>query len=134
MPITQVRRREARDLVVREVPRHDPQEHPQRRAADDRGALAQDVDRLVARDLLGVVGVELGDVGGEVDLAERRGERLAHLAHDDRGELVAALAVQLGGAADERRALGDRGVAPSLRQAASAVAIASRARSSVIVG
>ena len=56
--------------------------------------------RLVARDLLGVVGVVLGDVGREVDLAERGGERLAHLAHDDRGELVATLAMQLGDAAD----------------------------------
>ena len=108
----EVRRGEARDLVVREVPRHDPEQHPEGRAADDRRALAEDVDRLVAGDLLGVVGVVLGDVGGEVDLALRCRERLAHLADDDRGELVAPLAVQLGGAADERRALGDRRVAP----------------------
>ena len=110
-----VRRREAGDLVVREVPRHDAEQHAERRPADDGGALAQDVDRLVARDLLGVVGVVLGDVGGEVDLAERGRERLAHLAHDDRGELVAALAVQLGDAAEQRRALGDAGCcAPAL--------------------
>ena len=108
----EVRRGEAGDLVVREVPRHDPEQHPDRRAADDRRALAEDVDRLVAGDLLGVVGVVLGDVGGEVDLAVSRRERLAHLAHDDRGEFVAALAVQLGDATDERGALGDRGVAP----------------------
>ncbi len=108
----EVRRREARDLVVREVPRHDPEQHPDRRAADDRRALAEDVDRLVAGDLLGVVGVVLGDVRGEVDLAVGGRERLAHLAHDDRGELVAPLAVQLGDAADERGPLGHRNVAP----------------------
>ena len=92
----EVRRGEARDLVVREVPRHDPEQHADRRAADDRRPLAEDVERLVAGDLLGVVGVVLGDVGGEVDLAVGGRERLAHLAHDDRGELVATLAVQLG--------------------------------------
>ena len=108
----QVRRREAGDLVVREVPRHDPEQHADGAAADDRGALAEDVDGLVARDLLGVVGVVLGDVGREVDLAECRRERLAHLAHDDRRELVAALAVQLRDAAHQRGALGDGGVAP----------------------
>ena len=55
---------------------------------------------------VGVVGVVLGDVGGEVDLALGRGQRLAHLAHDDRGELVTALAVQLGDAAQQLGALG----------------------------
>ena len=130
MPITRFGRGEARDLVVREVPRHDAQQHPQRRAADDRGALAQDVDRLVARDLLGVVGVVLGDVGGEVDLAQGRGQRLAHLPHDDRRELVAALAVQLGGPADERRPLGDGGVAPGrgTRHPPAAIAVSSSRR------
>ena len=112
VPEDEVRRGEAGDLVVREVPRHDPEEHSDRRAADDRRPLAEDVERLVAGDLLGVVGVVLRDVGCEVDLTLRRGERLAHLADDDRGEFVAPLAVQLRDAADERCALGDRGVAP----------------------
>ena len=42
-----------------------------------------------------MVGVVLVDVGAEVDLAERLLDRLAHLAHDDLGERLAALAVQL---------------------------------------
>ena len=63
-------------------------------------------------DPLGVVGIVLGDVGGEVDLGLRCRERLAHLADDDRGELVAPLPMQLCCSADERRALGDGGVAP----------------------
>jgi len=107
-----VGRREPGDLVVREVPRHDPEEDSQGRPPDDGGAVAQDVDRLVARDLLGLIGVVLGDVGGEADLADRGGQRLPHLAHDDRGEFVAALAMELRDATDGRRPLGDGGVAP----------------------
>ena len=108
----EVRGCETRHLVVGEVPRHDPQEHPQRRAADNGGALAQDVDRLVARDPLGVVGVVLRDVGGEVHLPQGRGQGLAHLPHDDRRELVPPLAVELGGPADSRRPLGHGDLAP----------------------
>ena len=115
MPISEVRRGEPGHLVVREVPRHDAQQHAERRPADDRGALAEDVDRLILHDLLGVVGVVLGDVGREVDLADRGRQRLAHLAHDDRAQLVAALAVQFGDAADQRRAIGDAGGARPAR-------------------
>ena len=103
----QVRRREAHDLVRREVPRHDADERSERRAADDRRAVAEDRDRLVGHDRLGLVGVVLGDVGGEVDLAEGGLAGLAHLAHEDVGELLAALAVQLGRATQQRCALGD---------------------------
>ena len=108
----QVRRREARDLVVREVPRHDAQKHAQRRAADHRGALPEDVDGPVAGDLVDVIGVELRDVGGEVDLTLGRSERFAHLPHDDRGQLVAALAMQFGDAAQQRRTIRRRRGAP----------------------
>ena len=47
------------------------------------------------------------DVGAEVDLAVRLLHGLAHLARDDLGEFLAALAVQLGGAAHEGGALRD---------------------------
>ena len=44
----QVRAGEAGDLVVREVPRHDAEQHAERAAADERGALAgEQRDRLV---------------------------------------------------------------------------------------
>jgi len=51
--------------------------------------------------------VVLVDRGREVDLAERLLERLAHLPHDDLGELFAPLRVQPGHARDERGAVGD---------------------------
>src|SRR5690606_6891181 len=53
------------------------------------------------------------DVGGELHLADGSGDRLAHLADDDRAELVLAGAVQLGDAADDERTVGGRGPAPS---------------------
>jgi hypothetical protein len=99
-----------------------------------RGALPEDVDGPVAGDLVDVIGVELRDVGGEVDLALGRGERLAHLAHDDRGQLVAALAVQLGDAAQQRRTLRRRRRAPHARYAVSAAATAASTSASVAVG
>jgi hypothetical protein len=76
---------EACHLVVREVPRHHAEQYAQGGAANDRRALGQDVERRVAGDLFPVVRVVLRDVRGKVHLAKCRGERLAHLAHDDRG-------------------------------------------------
>ena len=129
----QVRAREARHLVVGEVPRHDPEQDAERAAADERRAVAvEQLDRLVGQQLRRVVGVVLVDRGAEVDLAERLLDRLAHLAHDDLGEPLALLGVQLADAADERRALLDRRRArSSSRCAASARPIAS---SQVVVG
>ena len=102
----QVRAREARDLVVREVPRHDAEEHAERVAADERGALAgEKLHGLVTQDLGGDVGVVPVDVGGEVDLGERLLEGLPHLAHDERGQLVTSFGVQVADAAHECGAL-----------------------------
>ena len=97
------------DLVGGEVPRHDPQQHAQRAAPDDRRALTgEQRDRLVLQQLGRVVGVVAVDVGAEVHLAEGLVDGLAHLAHDDRGKLLAALAVQLADAADDRGPLARR--------------------------
>ena len=105
----QVRAREPRDLVVGVVPRHDPEQHADRAAPDQRDALTvEQFDRLVGEELLGVVGVVLVDRRAEVDLAERLVERLAHLAVDDLGELVASLGVQPGDLPDQRGPLGQR--------------------------
>jgi hypothetical protein len=48
-----------------------------------------------------LVGVVLVDRAGEVDLAERLLQRLAHLADDDRREFVTPLTVQLGDGTDQ---------------------------------
>ena len=105
----QVRAREPRHLVVGVVPRHDPQQDPERAAADERRPLAgEQLNRLVGHELLGVVGVEAVDVDAEVDLSERLLDRLAHLAHDDLGELFPPLAVELSDPAHQGGPLGDR--------------------------
>ena len=106
-----VRGRETCDLVVRKVPRHDAEQRAERRPPDDRRPLAEDVDRLVGGDLRGVVGVELRDVRGEVHFAQGRREGLAHLAHDDLGELFPTLAVQVGHAVQALGTLGNGCVA-----------------------
>ena len=85
------------DLVVGVVPRHDPEQRPERAAPHHRGALAlEELDRLLGHEPLGVVGVVLVDGGAEVDLAERVLVGLAHLPLDDLGELLTTLGVQLG--------------------------------------
>ena len=68
----------------------------------------EQLDRLVLQEVRRVVGVVPVDRRGEVDLAERLLDRLAHLAHDDLRQLLAALDVQFADAADEGRALVDR--------------------------
>ena len=131
----QVRPGEAGDLVVGEVPGHDPEQDPEGAAADDRGALAgESLDRLVGHQVLGVVGVEGVDVAREVDLAERLLDRLAHLADDDLGQLLAALLVQLADLAHERGAVGHGGGGGQVREASSARPIAARSSSSEISG
>ena len=106
----QVRPGEAGHLVVGEVPGHDPEQDAEGAAADHRGALAaEQLDRLVGHQVLGVVGVEAVDLAREVDLHQRLLDRLAHLADDDLGQLLAALGVQLADLAHQRGALGDGG-------------------------
>ena len=102
----QVRAGEPGDLVVGEVPRHDPEQRPEGAAADDRGPVTEDVERLVAGELLGIVAVVLEDVRGEIDLAERTLADLAHLGDDQVGEFLTAFAVQFGRPLQQRSALG----------------------------
>ena len=104
----QVRAGEPGHLVVREVPRHDAEQHPDRKPPDQGDTVAvEQVDGLVGEELLGVVGVVGVDVGGEVDLVEALVERLAHLPVDDGGQLVAAFGVQVGHAVDQGRPICD---------------------------
>ena len=108
VPDHQVRTGEAGHLVVREVPRHDPEQDAKRAATHYRGSVAgEQLDRLIRHQLLGVVCVEAVYVAGEVDLAERLLNRLAHLADDDLAQLLAPLDVQFADAAHQVGALGD---------------------------
>ena len=108
VPDQEVRTGEAGDLVVGEVPRHDPEQHAEGAATDQRRSVAgEQLDRLIRHQLLGVVRVEGVDVAREVDLAERLLERLAHLADDDLSELLTPLDVQLSDAAHKGGTLGD---------------------------
>ncbi len=105
----EVRPGEARDLVRREVPRHDAEDHAVRAAANDRGSLAgEQLDRLVLHEIGPVVRVERVDVDAEVDLPERLLQRLAHLARGDLGKLLPPLGVQLADPAHELGAFVDR--------------------------
>jgi hypothetical protein len=106
----EVRAGEAGHLVVREVPGHDPEQDPEGAAADQRRALAaEQLDRLVGQESLGVVGVEAVDFAGEIDLHQRLLDRLPHLADDDLGQLLAALGMELADPAHQRRAPGRGG-------------------------
>ncbi len=55
---------------------------------------------------------ELDDLLAAADLAQRVGDDLAVLAGDDLGQLVLARVEQLAEVEQDRRALGQRGVAP----------------------
>jgi hypothetical protein len=99
----QVGSREPGHLVGRVVPRHDPEQHTDRRRPHEGPPVAAAqrdlaVGQLRRRDLRQVA----VDVGAEVDLTQRLLERLAHLAHDDRGELLAAFLVEVAHAGDQR--------------------------------
>ena len=108
VPDEQVGSGETGDLVIRVVPGHDPQQRADGGATDHgRTLTVEQLDRLVGEELLGAVGVEAVDRGGELDLADAVPVGLAHLALDDPGELVGALLVQLGHAVQALSALGD---------------------------
>ena len=70
----------------------------------------------------------------ELDLADGLGDRLAHLADDDFGELLGPLGVQLADPAIRAARSATVVDADQVRWASSAAAIASRSASSVIVG
>ncbi len=106
----QIRTREPRHLVVRIVPRHDPQQHALRATAYERRSLPrQQLDRFIGHQLLGIVGIEAVDVDTEVDLTERLLDRLSHLSHDDLRQSLALLAVQLTHPPNQSRSLPHRG-------------------------
>ena len=102
----EVRTGEPGHLVVRVVPRHDPEQDADGAPADECRSLAvRQRDRLVGEEARGLRRVVLVDRGAEVHLAERLLDGLAHLPHDDVRELLAALHMQLADTPNERRAL-----------------------------
>ena len=105
----EVRAGEARDLVVGEVPRHDPEEHADGAAADERGAVAVG-ERRSARRPAGWSRCRRSSRRCRRRSRSHRGpaRRLAHLAGDDLRERVATLRVELADAPDEGGALLDR--------------------------
>ena len=102
--VHQVRRGEAGDLVVGEVPRHDAQQHTHALLADQRGAAGCDLQLLIRQELLAVGRVVAVDRDGDVDFLAGLEDRLAHFAGDDRGQLVAAFLVEVRDAGQQRGA------------------------------
>jgi hypothetical protein len=98
-------------LVQRVVPRLDREDDADRLVLDD-GLALHDLDLPRLEETGAVLGVVVEDAGGQLDLAAGLLDALAHLAGDEGGEVVRALEHQLGGAADDLRALLDRAAAP----------------------
>ena len=111
----QVGHREARDLVVGVVPRHDAQHDADALEAEEALQAVFDLELLVCEPLLGVRRERGGNAARELCLADRLVEGLAHLAVDDGAEFFLALIEQLCCALGEGRTLGDGGLARPLR-------------------
>ena len=69
---------------------------------------------MIRGDQFRLIRVILGDVGGEVDLAERTSLHLAHFPDDDGGQFFPTFPMQLGRPADHPGPLGDREFPPGL--------------------
>ena len=95
----EVRRREAGDLVVREVPRHHADERTDRPAVDHGFVRARHVEPFRLEQGRAVVGVVAVDRRGELDLAVGLADGLAHLEGDHPRQFVFALRVEIGGSA-----------------------------------
>ena len=113
----QVGRRHPRQLVIREVPRLDPQDHSQW-GADHHGVIigAGGVKPLGGQESLGVLGVVVEDLRAELHLTQTLGIELAHFQREQPSELVQAFAKDRRGAPAHRRALAKRRLAPRLKR------------------
>ncbi|CVN11685.1 Uncharacterised protein [Streptococcus pneumoniae] len=87
----EVRRGETGDLVVREVPRHDAQQHTQGQVADHGAAAPVGLDGAVRGEGGALVREVAEDGRAELRLLDALGHALAHLGGDDLRELVLAL-------------------------------------------
>ncbi len=108
----QIRCREAGDLVVREVPRHDADESADRSPVHNRLLGPGNVESFFLEQCRTVVCIPLIDRGRELYFALGLADRLTHLQGDRSGQFVCALCVQFGGLAQDCRTLLWRTVAP----------------------
>ena len=109
------RRREAGDLVVREVPRHDAHDHAEGNLAHHGGAAALVRDFLVGTELRAVVGVVIENFNDVVDLAVAFFDGLTHLLGDNAGKLVPLVVEKRGDLAQHLCALLEALLAPLLK-------------------
>jgi hypothetical protein len=87
----QIRGDEARELIVREVPGLDAEEHADRTALD--GCVAGVWSKCLRRqEAFGALGVVVDDVGAESDFTAAFGDELAHLQGDEAANSVGARA------------------------------------------
>lgn len=105
----EVRGREAGDLIVGIVPRHDAEDDADALLANEGTQPVGDLELLVSQPFGGMLGEGLGDVAGERGLADGLVERLAHLAVDYRAQLILALTEEVGRLLGQGGALGQGG-------------------------
>ena len=89
-----------------------PEQRPDREFLDEGLAVGGRLDLLLGRQPGPLRREVVEDVAGEVGLADRLGQRLAHLLGRDGAEPVGVLLEELGHAVDDLRPLGDRSGLP----------------------
>lgn len=109
----QVGRRPPRDLVVREVPRHDTQEHTERPLDHVRTVRALRREFFRREQLVGVVCVPAVDAHHDVQFGRAPRSELAHLPADVLDQPVFVLFIEIGDGAENTRALVDGGLLPA---------------------
>ena len=108
-----IRTSEPRHLIVRVIPRHHADQRADRQVPDERRARRSTVNRLVGKELGGMIGIVFEDLRREFDLDQRLVHQFAHLVVDDGGELLLLVAIRRHRLAHQRRALLDgRGPPP----------------------
>ena len=109
----EVRTSEPGHLIVRVIPRHHADQRADRQVPDERCARRSTVNRLVGKELGGMIGIVFEDLRREFDLDQRLVHGLAHLVVDDGSKLLLLVAIGGHRLAHQRRALFDgRGPPP----------------------
>ena len=108
----QVRGCEPGHLIVGEVPRHHPEQGTDRQRFDPSSTGNRRRDLIVRGQSGSVDAVVIDDVGGELDLVNGLGIRLAHLDRDRLREFVLAFVEDLRGPPHDSRSFLNVGVLP----------------------
>jgi hypothetical protein len=111
----QLRREDAGDLIIGEIPRLDGEQDAERLIGEHRLALGWIENRqlLGLEQLLGIAHVVFQDLRGELDLGLRLGEELAHFERQKSGVVVAVAPQDVGGVLQDSTALGKGSLLPS---------------------